>query len=454
MIVNKSTSSYMRALTCKIVTSIPFLRTQLLLTSLICFTLLSLTTLHAQDTSPTYNLRQPIRMKISLQNYTHTKVAGTTYQCNSQGFFLKQEDNEQAALIRWHLVPVKLTKAILDNAIPDNAQFDDYIRIHNIYTQLPGCTSFAKTTLHDAQQNFPEQYDQWIAQQTKANIDLSSQTNQWPKVSPQQRALNIDITKKQSAEVLDLINKYDTVLYETDFFLLYSDLPKQEVMRWERKLDDMYRYIARLFNLQRNENIWLGKCPIFIFKNKENYNAFFNVVLEGKNAIPNSAGQCVHFSNGDILIAFYKQKDVKLLAHILYHETVHGILYRYRSSVIVPSFWNEGFAEAISTQLSSPKKYMQHYVLLAQNYLQKNGIKQTIFEAPHIAPEQYPVALTLTKFMMGRNRSDYAKFIDGIKDGQHWIQSLKTNYHMTPEQLFKAYSKNLTKKAIKVYRQN
>src|SRR4029079_13478568 len=53
--------------------------------------------------------------------------------------------------------------------------------------------------------------------------------------------------------------------YETNFFLVYSDLPTNEAQKWVGVLDAMYQRLSGLFGVQKNENLWHGKALIFIF---------------------------------------------------------------------------------------------------------------------------------------------------------------------------------------------
>jgi hypothetical protein len=126
-------------------------------------------------------------------------------------------------------------------------------------------------------------------------------------------------------------------------------------------------------------------------------------------------------------------------AHVLVHESVHGFVHRYRSPEDVPSWANEGLAEAIATQLVPRKGLAQSAAADARGDLQAHKSLEEFYTTDHIVAWQYPVARTLTEFMINQNKAGYVDFINGIKDGLKWEESLKTKYGVTPEQLTLAY---------------
>ena len=152
-----------------------------------------------------------------------------------------------------------------------------------------------------------------------------------------------------------------------------------------------------------------------------------------------SAGMCHAFGNGNVHIAFYRQPNDLDFAHVLVHESVHGFLHRYRSPVPVPSWANEGLAEAIATDMITQKGIAQSSSNEARAELQKRKSLGMFFKTEHIVAWQYPVARTLCEFMIRTNKPGYAEFINGIKDGMTWQDALTQKYGVSLEQLVHAY---------------
>src|SRR5690606_14870676 len=119
---------------------------------------------------------------------------------------------------------------------------------------------------------------------------------------------------------------------------------------WISLVDKMYDRMCEVFDLDKEKNIWDGKCLLMLFKDQRDY-LLYNATAYNNNAT-GSAGICYQFGNGHVHIAMYRQPDENELAHVLVHEATHGFLFRYQSSYHVPNWLNEGLAEYIATALA------------------------------------------------------------------------------------------------------
>ena len=52
---------------------------------------------------------------------------------------------------------------------------------------------------------------------------------------------------------------------------------------------------------------------------------------------------------------------------------------------------------------------------------------------------QYPVAETLTTFMIRQSKSNYVDFINGMKDGLEWQEAIQTKYKAPLQRLVPIY---------------
>jgi hypothetical protein len=256
----------------------------------------------------------------------------------------------------------------------------------------------------------------------------------WGKQSDEQQAAAVDQLKRFADETQKRMGK-KLSLNETKYFLFYSDLPDQEARNWSGLLDRMYDKLANMFAVAKNTNIWRGKGLVFVFRSQSDYYRF--EALMHRTDAKGSAGMCNQFGDGMVHIAFYRQEQELEFAHVLVHESSHGFLHRYRSPVPVPSWANEGLAEWIATTLLEDKRPNQRKeVQYAAGYFirQHKGIG-TLFTADHVEGWHYPISEMLTTFMIERNPRGYVAFINGIKDGVSWEESLKKNMRYTKEQL-------------------
>lgn len=231
-------------------------------------------------------------------------------------------------------------------------------------------------------------------------------------------------------------------LYETKYFLFYSDLKRDEAQKWAGLLDRMYDRLAELFAVPKGSNIWRGKCLIFVFAKPADYHAH-ELSTYGVDS-SKSAGMCHSYGNGFVHVAFYRQQLELKFAHVLVHESVHGFVHRYRSHVTVPNWANEGLAEVIAAELVPDKAGQKGRRFEATDGVRTNGgVGPTFYSARNIEGWQYPVAENLAAFMIAANKKGYVAFINGVKDGTPPEESLEKNFGADRDRMTAAYIESL-----------
>ena len=259
----------------------------------------------------------------------------------------------------------------------------------------------------------------------------------WPQLSDQQQADAVQALKKDAEEATAALSR-PLRGFETRYFLFYSDLQPREAQSWAGLLDRMYVKLADMFAVPKGENIWRGKALIFVFSRKEDYQRFEREVAHAEPG--KSAGMCHGAGDGKVMVAFYRQPDALEFAHILVHESVHGFLHRYRTPVHVPPWANEGLAETIATDLVPQRGRRDEVRTRAREGLQQHGSQMgDFFEAGRLEGWQYPVAEMMCTFMIQAGKKNYVDFINGIKEGLSWQDSLETRYKTTQDRLVAAF---------------
>lgn len=269
----------------------------------------------------------------------------------------------------------------------------------------------------------------------------------WPKLTDEEHAQAINEIKAFSRETYNKVSQ-SLKLVETKFFIFCSDLPDDEIRQWSFLMDRMYHRLCDLFAVERDTNIWRGKAMIVMFSQQNDYKRFWSTMTPLD--VGSSAGMCWYNSNGRVVIAFYRQPDDMDFANILVHESVHGFLHRHRSPVHVVSWANEGLADLIAHELVpkcdwTPRK--QRYAVTRMKRDRNMG--GDFFTADHIHFWQYGIASHLTQFMIKQNKKRYVAFINGIKDGQPWEQSLEKNYGTTLSRLVEFYGRSIGIRSLK-----
>jgi hypothetical protein len=204
----------------------------------------------------------------------------------------------------------------------------------------------------------------------------------------------------------------------------------------------MYARLAEMFGVPKDENIWYGKAVIFVFVQREDFQRFeqdvFNVAKDAA-----AAGRCHQRGDGSVYITFFRSAAPDVFARLLVHESTHGFLHRYRSRRRIPSWANEGLAQVIEFELVPAAGLLQAEHAQARVELRKPSALKDFFESEQIEPAQYPIAQTLTEFMIRQNKRGYVEFINGIKDGLRWDDALKEKYGLSADELIAAYGQSM-----------
>jgi hypothetical protein len=412
-------------------------------------------------------LEQPLPVAVPTRD--HGRVAGQLTEFDAKGFTLTEREGE-ARRIAWTQLPASrvfdLHRRLLGDE-PEHARawlelahtlramdrgFKPSEAALNRATRLDDSLEPAAARVRDGQPPFPASQtpDQAAAtadtpddeheHEAGPKIVGTTQADLWGDLSPEFMARSVE-ELKAFAEKTQQTLQLRLALHETDHFLFYSDLGGDESVFWARQLEDMYDRLCHMFDLDNEKNIFRGKCLIVVFRKKEDYQRFQREMHQTDPGP--SSGMCHGYGNGFVHVAFYRQPDKWDFAHLLVHESVHAFLHRYRSPVHIPSWANEGLAETIAAALVPKSRINELRVAHAEKELrQRNNLGQ-MFEANQIEGWQYGPARLLTEFMIAQDKKRYANFINGIKDGKTWRESLTEIYGVELARLVHAFGNTL-----------
>ena len=275
------------------------------------------------------------------------------------------------------------------------------------------------------------------AQRARGSLSPSSSSKKvaepWATLTDEQQQAAVGELKKFAQEARDKLG-VPMGSAETKYFLFVSDLPPREAQQWAGLLDRMYERLSEMFAVPAGKNIWRGKALIYVFSRNADYMRYEKDIMHTDAA--KTAGMCHTSSTGTVRIAFHRQEDQLEFAHVLVHESVHGFLHRYHTPVPIPSWANEGLAETIATDLVPQGGRRDGVKRLAVENLESHGRSVgDFFTTDHIADWQYPVAQMLTSMMIEASKSNYVDFVNGMKDGLPWDESLRSRYKAPRERL-------------------
>lgn len=261
----------------------------------------------------------------------------------------------------------------------------------------------------------------------------------WPKLNAAQQGTATGQLKK-FAENAQSSLETPLKLYESAYFLLYTDMGAGEAKMWNQLLAKMYDRLLEQFNLPKKTNVWHGKAAVFIFQNRDDFKRY-ETEIENFPDGGNALGACHTLRRGDVRIAFYRQPDTNKFATILVHESVHGFLHRYLTPTPIPTWLNEGLAEWMAVALTPEKEWRQMRIDTARQYLSihhNTGGMTTTWKS---TGAHYGIAYTLTDYLIAQNRKGYVALIRAIKNDKPWEAALEEDYGAGFEKILMAYGR-------------
>lgn len=161
-------------------------------------------------------------------------------------------------------------------------------------------------------------------------------------------------------------------------------------------------------------------------------------------------GLCHQSSDGRVVMACHRGRDLDAFAHMLVHETSHGFNHRWMSPQRLPNWLNEGLAEWVGTQVVPRSRQVPLKEAKARAFMQQTGsLGPQFFTAENIQPLQYGIASQLVKFLVIRDRKKFGEFVRGIKEGMTAEESLQAAYHGSLTDLIAAFGKAIGAPALK-----
>ena len=247
-----------------------------------------------------------------------------------------------------------------------------------------------------------------------------------------------------------------THIIETEHFVIYSAWPKSDDRRLSTIYKKLYRALCKQFVIPPEENIWIGKLPVFAFWEAGNYIAFSSTGLNASIGVGAAgfAGRRGPFSYVCLGPVRAKKGGSKAAAinwfyELLCHETTHAFLGRYISDRHLINWLNEGIAETMVAHLVP--RGAQTKIKLAMAHKQVKGgwlpAEGLMFRGTNIPLDgvYYGCAQSMARYLIARDRKKFIQLVTLIKKGTAPEEALRESYG------FKSYTNflNTWKKKIR-----
>jgi len=271
----------------------------------------------------------------------------------------------------------------------------------------------------------------------------SSNEQFWEEITEDEQVKHVQEHKEFLEKVGTHFSALKMKLYETKYFLFFTDMPARQVAPYLAQLDKMNELLGQSFGFKPGHNIWRGKAVIVAFLSKLAFLEFekkFYDRIETGNAI----GLCHSHSDGKVIVSCYRGNNPNFFGAVLVHETAHGYIHRYKTTVHIPVWINEGIADWIAMIVvpsSKEVRYRQTEAVARLRQMQTFGGQ--FFNSDRLDGWQYGSASAMIQLMLKASPEQFKLFFNGIKEGLTWQDSLQRAYGLTVNQLCQAYGQSI-----------
>ncbi|HVZ94296.1 MAG TPA: collagenase, partial [Phycisphaerales bacterium] len=267
----------------------------------------------------------------------------------------------------------------------------------------------------------------------------------WPATSAEERAKGISQMKDQIEEVCQ---KSGTRLRttENDHFILYSVLGDGDTRRILALLDSTYATMGQILGFQPNENIFFGKCFVFVFSERFSFLKFENDFFHYPGA--EKAGGVCHHVGPYAMLCFYRAPDEQYFLWTLTHEATHAVMYRYKTPAHLPAWANEGLANFIAGQLCTnanqgSEDFQHAHQFAVQNKDPMKVVRQSYENGTWFDDDSYPLSHMMVRYLVRRDQKAFKNWIDDIKAGKAWEVAMLSRFGQPVGKLMEDFSQEM-----------
>ena len=287
-----------------------------------------------------------------------------------------------------------------------------------------------------AAQRAAEAHQKWLGRLAARGLEP------WPTLSEKEHQAAIEAHKKRYREVAALLPTLQ--LYETEYFLFCTNIPRQQVGVFIASLDRMYAWMQQTYGIGDGERVWRGKASVFAFVREDEFIAFERQFMKNQPKA-GTAGLCHYDRQRNVCIAVNQGTDADYFGVVLVHETSHGFIHCYKTPSRVPSWVNEGMAEVIASLMVPSSKGVERkekkFLQALQSVPQPRLGKEFFVVNKNIPFDRYGGASSMTRFLLQTDPNNYVRFINLLKEGLPWEEALANSYNATKQQLVASYGR-------------
>lgn len=227
----------------------------------------------------------------------------------------------------------------------------------------------------------------------------------------------------------------NTHAIETEHFVIYSDWSKKDDRRLASIYEKLYGALCKQFAIGPEENIWIGKLPVFAFWKKEPYVIFSRSAL-GVSIATQAAGFAGRRGSFSYVClgpvnSRNKAESISWFYQLLCHESTHAFIGRYITDGHLINWLNEGIAETMVSQLVPNGKQTKRKLSMAHKKVKGGWLpEESLFRARNIPLEgvYYGCAQSMARYLIAKDRKKFIQLVTLIKNGTDAEEAMKESY--------------------------
>lgn len=269
----------------------------------------------------------------------------------------------------------------------------------------------------------------------------------WPVLTDQEQRAAV-MTTKADAEAILKRAALEIEPIETERFLVYSNLPRQETARRAVRLEGLYEKLAEFLGADPRQNLFWGKAVVFIFADHDRFtlieaDAFDQLLPAWK------VGIC-HYGGPKVYINCHQPEDdgERLLDMAMMRSAVHGFLHRYKTTARLPAWANEGLADYIASSYLDISPAGDDRRRSATQFVRSGGDVGAVMSMEYDHDTWLrensigsAVGQLLIELMIRQRPRKFAAWVNAVKEGKDWQEALTEDYGVTPGQLADTFTR-------------
>jgi tetratricopeptide (TPR) repeat protein len=230
---------------------------------------------------------------------------------------------------------------------------------------------------------------------------------------------------------------------ESPHFLIFSAKPATDDQPVSALCERMYTALCRQFAIPPTDNIYAGKCFLYMFQDKDQYRKFVSdVVKSGKGNLGDAAGFC-HSNGLEVSIVLGPAKNSYWFNELMVHESTHGFIARYQGPHFIPTWLNEGFADYMAATLVPASHAAEKYVQAQRQALREKKDVTGVFTEVGLNEFDYGIAQSFVRYLIARDRLAFIKLVTLLKQDKSEADALKESYGLTREDFLRDWRKSI-----------